>query len=312
MKGRWRWVAPFAPVVLLFIVSLLLGSNAKLNRVLYVRGDLSTLALIAGLGAAMVMVIALLVWEWVERVRQQTIAEQQQQAAQDRRRFLRRLDHELKNPLTAMRVGLANAAEAPTERLRREALVSVEDQAMRLSRLVSELRKLADMERHTFEAGPVELALLLREVLLAAQERPEAKERQLIFTMPQAPRPLPTITGDWDLLFLAIYNLLDNALKFTRPGDRVELRAFETRSMAVIEVIDTGVGIPEAELPHVWEELYRGERARGTQGSGLGLALVRAVVERHSGQVKLRSRVGEGTVFSIRLPTASALERLGR
>jgi two-component system OmpR family sensor kinase len=70
----------------------------------------------------------------------------------------------------------------------------------------------------------------------------------------------------------------------------------------VLEIADTGPGIPEAEVPHVWEELYRAEGARGTPGSGLGLALVRAIVERHRGQVGLRSRVGQGTVVSMRLP----------
>jgi two-component system OmpR family sensor kinase len=70
----------------------------------------------------------------------------------------------------------------------------------------------------------------------------------------------------------------------------------------VIEVADTGPGIPEDEIPRVWEELYRGREARGVPGSGLGLALVRAVIERHGGQVTMRSRVGQGTVVRVTLP----------
>jgi two-component system OmpR family sensor kinase len=108
--------------------------------------------------------------------------------------------------------------------------------------------------------------------------------------------------GDWDLLFLAAYNLLDNALKFTRPGDTVEVRASEAGAFVTTEVADTGPGIPAEELPRVWEELYRGRGARGIPGSGLGLSLVRAVVERHGGQVTMRSRAGQGTVVRIRLP----------
>jgi two-component system OmpR family sensor kinase len=104
------------------------------------------------------------------------------------------------------------------------------------------------------------------------------------------------------LLFLTVHNLVDNALKFTAPGDTVEVRAFEDDTTVVVEVADTGPGIPEEELPHVWEELYRGHGARGVQGSGLGLALVQAIVERHGGQIGLRSRVGQGTVFTLRLP----------
>jgi two-component system OmpR family sensor kinase len=104
------------------------------------------------------------------------------------------------------------------------------------------------------------------------------------------------------LLFLAIHNLLDNALKFTRPGDTIELRSFEDGSSVVIEVADTGPGIQEDDIPHVWEELYRGQSARGIPGSGLGLALVKAITDRHNGQVSIRSREGQGTVFSIKLP----------
>jgi two-component system OmpR family sensor kinase len=70
----------------------------------------------------------------------------------------------------------------------------------------------------------------------------------------------------------------------------------------LIEVADTGCGIPGEEAPHIWDELYRGQGAHGTPGSGLGLALVRAIVERHHGQVEMRSRVGQGSVFTVRLP----------
>jgi two-component system OmpR family sensor kinase len=87
------------------------------------------------------------------------------------------------------------------------------------------------------------------------------------------------------------------------------VRAFEESSHVTVEVADTGPGIPEADVPHVWDELYRGVDARGIQGSGLGLALVRAIVERHNGRVNLRSRSGEGTVFSVRLPIGDSGRR---
>jgi two-component system OmpR family sensor kinase len=82
----------------------------------------------------------------------------------------------------------------------------------------------------------------------------------------------------------------------------VEVRAFEDGTFVAIEVADTGPGIPEDEEAQVWEELYRGQGARGVPGSGLGLALVRAIVERHGGGVSLRSRAGQGTVVTMRLP----------
>jgi two-component system OmpR family sensor kinase len=110
------------------------------------------------------------------------------------------------------------------------------------------------------------------------------------------------VEGDQDLLFLAAHNLVDNALKFTQPGDTIEIRAFEDGEQVVIEVADTGPGIPEEEIPHIWDELFRGQGGHGIPGSGLGLALVRAIAERHGGQVTLRSRRGQGTVFTLRLP----------
>ena len=146
------------------------------------------------------------------------------------------------------------------------------------------------------------MADLLQEVVEGIQDRPEAPQRELALTVPRAPWPLPDVQGDPDLLFLALHNLLTNALKFTQPGDRIEVRALEDGAAVVVEVADTGPGIPEAEAPLVWEELYRGQGARGVPGSGLGLALVRAIAERHGGQVALRSREGQGTVFTLRLP----------
>ena len=104
------------------------------------------------------------------------------------------------------------------------------------------------------------------------------------------------------MLFLAVYNPLDNALKFTQREDTIELRAAEDDGDIVIEIADTGPGIPEDEIPQVWDELYRGEGARGVPGSGLGLSLVRAIVVRHGGEAAIRSRSGQGTLVTLRLP----------
>lgn len=120
--------------------------------------------------------------------------------------------------------------------------------------------------------------------------------------MPQVPWNLSTIAGDSDLLFLAIHNLLDNALKYTKDGDAIELRAYERDHRVLVEVADTGAGIPEKDIPHVWDELYRSDAVHGTPGSGLELPLVRAIIERHGGTVSLRSREGQGTVVTVSMP----------
>jgi two-component system OmpR family sensor kinase len=170
--------------------------------------------------------------------------------------------------------------------------------------LAADLRKLAEVEAQSLERAAVDVADLLEEVVDAARQKPAAAERRLTLSLPQAPWPLPPVAGDRDLLFLAVHNLLDNALKFTRAGDTVEVRAAEDGSAVVVEVADTGAGVPAEELPHLFEELYRGQGARGIEGSGLGLALVKAIIERHGGSVAVRSRPGQGSVFSLRLPAS--------
>jgi two-component system OmpR family sensor kinase len=299
---RW-WPLVLIPAAAGLVMASLVTDVPMLpNPVLYLRADLGTLALLAGLALSSLMAGGLLLWEWAERRCGQRVAGLRTQAAAERRRFLQRLDHELKNPLTAIRAGLANVVNGSTMATQRDALESVETQVLRLSRLTADLRKLSELEARLLERVSVNVAELLQEAVGLAEEQPEADTRQLNLTLPQAPWPVPDVPGDWDLLFLAIYNLLDNALKFTRPGDTVEVRAFEDGAFVAIEVADTGPGIPLEELPRVWEELYRGRGARGVPGSGLGLALARAIVERHGGQVTLRSRAGKGTVFTVRLP----------
>lgn len=293
-----RWLVALLPAGVGLGIAALTASGRLTNPILYLRVDLGTLSLLGGLLLAGVATAYLLLGMRAEKNRQQI----QAQTTEERRRFLQRLDHELKNPLTAIRAGLANVVNDSTTATQREALASVEAQVLRLSRLTSDLRKLAELETRSLERASIDIAELLQEAVTLVQEQPKAEARRLTLTLPQAPWPVPAVLADWDLLFLAVYNLLDNALKFTQPGDTVEVRAFEDGAFVVIEVADTGPGIPGQELPHVWEELYRGQGARGVPGSGLGLALVRAIIERHGGRVALRSRAGQGTVVTARLP----------
>ena len=136
----------------------------------------------------------------------------------------------------------------------------------------------------------------------AVGEIPAARQRIIRVTVPRAPWPLPLIEGDRDLLFIAIQNLVANAVKFSAPGDTIEVRASEDDAALLLEVADTGAGIPADEIGQVWQELARGRAARRLPGTGIGLALVRVIVTRHGGQVAIRSREGQGTVVSVRLP----------
>ncbi len=293
-----RQLRPYLPALAAVILGLILSAGWHLafgpTPVAYLRADLGTLLFIL----AMLVALGLLIWGAATQRGQRALERAAQAEAESHRRFLQRLDHEIKNPLTAIRAGLANLP--PSEDA--DVVRSVRVQVDRLARLTADLRKLADLETQPLEREQVDLAELITEAFDEVQGRLEAAQRQMRMTIPRAPWPLPAVSGDRDLLFLAVHNLLDNAVKYSRTGDTLELRAFEDGAGVVVEVADTGTGIPPNELPQVWDELYRGQGARGVPGSGLGLALVRAIVERHGGQVMVRSRPGQGTVFTLRLP----------
>ena len=297
MRRRWLWLLALLPAAIGLALDMALQIGWLENAVVHVRIDLATTALLVGLAGSAAMALILIWQKQQSRQKVQLLRD----ANNERRSFLRRLDHELKNPLMAVRAGLANLADTTSEVSQKEIIAGLETQTLRLSRMVADLRKLAELETRPIDHSPVDMAELLQEAVASVQENPETA-RRISLTLPRAPWPLPPVSGDRDLLFLLVHNLLDNALKFTRPEDTVELRALEDSTGVVIEVADTGPGIPEDEVPLVWEELYRGEGARGVPGSGLGLALVRAITERHGGQVGLRSRAGQGTVFTLRLP----------
>ncbi|SSC23411.1 Signal transduction histidine kinase [Klenkia terrae] len=295
------WVVAVLPLVAGAVLAWL-GQTGRLPGERYDVGALpGDWALAAGGAVTAVAVLVLLVAtvrdrRWGRRLRDRTA-----EAAQDRRLLLSRLDHELKNPLTAMRAATANVA-AGSDPAQAAAVRTIEEQVLRLSRLTTDLRKIADIESARLDRRPVDLADLIEEMVDVARDLPGAAERELALDLPRAPWPLPPVPGDADLLSLAVANLLDNALKYTPPGGRVEVRAREAAGSVVVEVADTGQGIAPDELPQVWEEMYRSPSARAVPGSGLGLPLVRAVVERHGGHVTADSRVGEGTVVRLSLP----------
>lgn len=214
---------------------------------------------------------------------------------ENHRRFLARLDHELKNPLTAIRATAAAAGTQSPE------WATVDDQARKLSVLVRDLRKLAELETRPLERESVNLEALLSEAITAlGQQYPEAAPR-LRLEVTRVPWPVPPVSADLDLLSVAIDNLISNAAKYSAAGP-IEVRLREESGWAVIEVADSGRGIPSTELPSVFDELARAQNARDISGSGLGLTLVATVIARHGGQVTLRSVEGSGSVAVVRLP----------
>ena len=259
----------------------------------------------------------------VERARR----EAQQQAWAGHQQFLRRLDHELKNPLTAVRAAVADLPQAHPQEV--QARVDVVDaQARRMGRLVTDLRKLADLETAALALEDVDIAETVQDAAQAVSEEGAARggAPRIRLDLPRVPWPLSHVRGDGDLLYSAVYNVISNASKYTAPGGTVEVRGREERAgprrqrpgpagtvevrgreesgTVTIEVADTGIGVPQADLPAVWSELARAGNARGLPGSGLGLALVATIVRRHGGSVRMASREGVGTRVWLSLPVA--------
>lgn len=289
---------PILFVIAALIFTLLFWASILPDPVIHIYIDLGNVIFFLGFLVAIPWIGLI----FKERKNQTVIEKIKWTAGDEKRRFLRRLDHELKNPLTAIRAGLANLAETRLDIPQQQALSSVEAQTLRLSRLSSDLRKLAELEARPLERTDVNINEILQEAYNLALDQPGSLGRELKLTVPHVPWPLPVIKGDRDLLFLAVHNLLDNALKFTQPGNAIEIRGFEDGSWLVVEVADTGLGIPADEIVHIGEELYRAKGARGIPGNGLGLALVNSITALHGGKVILRSREGKGTVVSLRLP----------
>jgi two-component system, OmpR family, sensor kinase len=268
------------------------------------RIDIGMVAFVFGLFLSLLLA-AFALGEWrKEQESQRAIAEAQRKTEEGRVRFLRRLDHEIKNPLTALRAALVNVRECKTEDERQRAIGNAGRAVGNMIRLLADLRKLSDLGERPLERLPVNVPDLLDEMVDAAKSLPAYQGREVNLMISKVPSPFPPVTGDRDLLALAVYNLVENALKFTSGDEAVEVRALEDGRAIVIEIADSGPGIPEDELSKIFEELYRGANARGIEGSGLGLALVQRIVELHDGQIDVRSSQSKprGTVFTMRLP----------
>lgn len=315
---RWPLVVALAgPTVVGALVALALW-RAHPTRMLHIGFALWLVPVEIGVVVALVAAAALAHHMAIARTARTAAAaaasEGAQRALAEHRRFVSRLDHELKNPLTAMRAALTNlAALAPTDARLGAALTGVDAQVLRLVRITSDLRKLAAVETAPLDIGPIPPEPLLAEVADDGAElgRAIGPPVRVELDLPRRPWPLATVWGDRDLLHLALLNLVGNAVKFSPPGGTVTLGARDDVGRdgvgrLTVEVTDSGTGIPQEELPLIWEELARGSAARGTPGSGIGLAMVRVIVARHGGEASVRSVAGRGTVVTIRLPVQPA------
>jgi len=221
-----------------------------------------------------------------------------------RRDFVANASHELKTPVAAVRAlaeTLLTALPDDPEAGRRFA-ERIGREAERLDLLTRDLLDLSRVERGALDVEPVDLVGLVKEVVGGYADRAEERRIKLSTEV----EPGVALRGDRAQLGLLLSNLIDNALRHTPAKGAVCVRLNAAESRAVLQVHDTGQGIPAGELPRVFERFYRVDKARARQtgGTGLGLAIVRHVAEAHGGTVRVDSELGRGSTFTVALPVA--------
>jgi two-component system sensor histidine kinase SenX3 len=175
---------------------------------------------------------------------------------------------------------------------------------MRLSRIVSDLLDLSRLESGSDLAERVRLDIVAADEL----ERLEEMAREAGLAIELHTQGVPSVAGSGRDLALLVRNLIDNAVRYTPSGGRVDVSVSAEDGQVVLQVADTGMGIPQRDLSRVFERFYRVDRARSreTGGTGLGLAIVRHVAENHGGEVTVQSELSAGSTFVVRLPVAEA------
>ena len=226
------------------------------------------------------------------------------EADRARRQLLADVSHELMTPLTAIRgyaETLALPQFEPSSPEGQRAVHVIQEEGQRIERLVGDLLDLA-----RFEAGGISLSpesVAVDDLFERVTERHAQVALEKKITLVTDPDGLDLlVTADPHRIEQALQNLASNAVRHSRPGGTVRLSAARTPEGITMRVSDTGVGIPAEHLPHVFDRFYKADRSRAQSGSGLGLSIVRAIVERHGGNVAVRSAPGVETVFEITLP----------
>lgn len=223
---------------------------------------------------------------------------------QSREEFVSNVSHELKTPITSIRVladSLMSMEEVPVE-LYREFMSDISDEIDRESKIIDDLLSLVRMDKSARELNveQVDINRLVKQILKRIQPIAQKQNVELIF------ESIREVTADVDevKLSLALNNLVENAVKYNVDGGWVRVILDADHKFFYIKVMDSGIGIPEEYQEYVFERFYRVDKARSRQtgGTGLGLAITRSVILMHKGAIKLASKEGEGSTFTVRIP----------
>ncbi|WP_095395063.1 sensor histidine kinase [Peribacillus simplex] len=230
------------------------------------------------------------------------MAKQLKQMEDMRQEFISNVSHEIQSPLTSI-VGFAQALQVNklTIEERNHYLHIIETESRRLSKLSDNLLKLTSLEseHHPFDRTDFRLDQQIRTIILACEPAWLEKELELDIALEKIP-----IVADQDLMSQVWTNLIHNSIKFTRHRGKITIRLQQIDDLASITISDNGIGISETDQFHIFERFYKADlaRERSKSGSGLGLSIVKRIIEMHEGTISVKSELGKGTTFIILLP----------
>jgi signal transduction histidine kinase len=234
-----------------------------------------------------------------------SLTDRLQKTEESRRRFVSDASHELKTPLAAIR--LLTDSILQTDNIdpatAREFVADIGSEANRLSRITEDLLRLTRLDSDVLEPpAEVDVLPVLQQVLRMMELIAEEKAVTVTYEAAEG----CTVLATRDEIHQVIYNLLDNAVKYTGPGGRVELRLEREDGWVILSVADNGVGIPEGDIPRIFERFYRVDKARSREagGTGLGLSIVSDTVKKRGGTISAANRPEGGAVFTVRWPAA--------
>ena len=222
-----------------------------------------------------------------------------------RTEFVANVSHELRTPLTSIRGFLETLLDGAMEEpeIARRFLEHMSDETERLTRLIDDLLNLSKIEDRQIVPNfqPLNMDEIIHRVALVYELL--AQEKGLTFLV-NIPCSLPLVVGDADTIMQVLNNLIDNAIKYTPSGGKIEIMARVEDRMLMVSVKDTGIGIPNESMSRIFERFYRVDKARSREmgGTGLGLSIVKHAIEKNSGLLEVTSAVGEGSTFTFGLP----------
>ena len=220
-----------------------------------------------------------------------------------RRQLTADVAHELRTPITTVQTHIEALIEGVWEPTA-ERLQSCYDEMTRISKLVFDLENLAKVESNNLKLDKSQIGLIELSNRMVANFETEIKNKNLHVTVAGG---CPDILADRDRMNQVLMNLISNAIKYTPDGGEIRITVSENEQSVVLSIEDNGTGIPEDEIPFIFERFYRADKSRNrmTGGSGIGLAIVKSIVTAHGGIVEVESRIGKGSCFMITLPSVN-------